>query len=131
MGAAEGICAAEAAAAAVLPSPVYDTSSTYAAPTSAFELVRPWYKGVASDCPNLGCSTLTGGLPACQRKCRNEKDCNLINFCPVGADCTSGVNRCCLRNCASNNLEAVTKWGGWSVYTLDFPTSPDRSNLFK
>merc|ERR1712173_480955 len=49
-----------------------------------------------------------------------DKDCNVFNYCPKGADCTSGEGRCCSRKCHStskHDLELTHHWKGWDVYT--------------
>ena len=85
---------------------------------SNFVLSSPWSAGKASNCPALVCTTEIGGLAACQAKCRSNGECNVLNFCPAGATCTSGTNRCCLRKCSStSDLKLVTNWKGWDVYT--------------
>merc|ERR1712227_1161871 len=81
-----------------------------------FELVSPHTEGVASNCENLGCSTESGGLAACQNLCRDQDSCTLINFCPAGATCTSGLNRCCRRKCSGTDYQLVDRWEGWDVY---------------
>ena len=78
-------------------------------------LVLGWIQGQASNCPNLGCSTVAGGLSVCQNNCLNDPDCNLINFCPAGGDCTI-KNRCCLRNCNNNDYQLTNQWKGWDIY---------------
>ena len=77
-------------------------------------LVQNWGQGMASDCPNVGCSTVAGGLWECQRSCMYDFECTVINFCPSEADCKT--NRCCLRNCNGDNYELTNKWKGWDVY---------------
>ena len=72
-------------------------------------LVHGWIEGQASNCPSLGCSTVVGGLSECQNDCRNKPDCNVVNFCPAGADCTSGLNRCCLRNCNNGDYQLTNR----------------------
>ena len=79
-------------------------------------LVQDWSQGEASQCPNLGCTTVTGGLLDCQKRCLDNPDCTLINFCPAGADCTSGVNRCCLRGCTDDDYKLTNRWKGWDIY---------------
>ena len=79
-------------------------------------LVHGWIEGQASNCPSLGCSTVVGGLSECQNDCRNKPDCNVVNFCPAGADCTSGLNRCCLRNCNNGDYQLTNQWKGWDIY---------------
>ena len=78
-------------------------------------LVQTWRQGKASDCPDVGCSTVGGGLSECQRSCMYDFKCNVINFCPSEADCKT-ENRCCLRNCNDDNYELTNKWKGWDVY---------------
>jgi len=85
--------------------------------------VHEWTEGTASNCPNMGCQTLSS-LSECVEKCKQNQspertdgwNCNLINFCPAGADCGSD-NRCCMRQCDGDNLQLVTTWKGWDVYT--------------
>ena len=77
-------------------------------------LVHDWTQGNASNCPNLGCSTVVGGLFECQNKCLNDSDCNLINFCPTEADCW--MNRCCLRKCNNGDYQLTNRWRGWDIY---------------
>ena len=79
-------------------------------------LLQSWVQGQASICENLGCSTVAGGLLVCQNNCLNDPDCNLINFCPAGADCTSGLNRCCLRMCNNGDYQLTDQWKGWDIY---------------
>ena len=79
-------------------------------------LVHGWTEGQASNCENLGCSTVAGGLFECQNDCLNNPDCNLINFCPAGADCTSGLNRCCPRKCKNDDYQLTNQWKGWDIY---------------
>ena len=96
------------------------TEGPTASPTTrTFTLAHHFQEGVASNCPNLGCETLSGGLHECDARCRETENCNLINFCPAGADCTSGLNRCCMRSCESDDLQTVTTWRGWDVYILE------------
>ena len=78
-------------------------------------LVQDWSQGKAAICQNLGCSTVTGGLSECQYNCMDNFECNLINFCPSGADCTI-VNRCCLRKCSGDDYELTNRWKGWDIY---------------
>jgi len=76
--------------------------------------------GVASFCDNIGCNTLRGGLAECRHLCWADPKCNVFNFCPKGATCTSGVNRCCRRHCASTTESGLQLDGthrGWDVYT--------------
>ena len=79
-------------------------------------LVHGWMQGQASNCENIGCSTVAGGLSVCQNNCLNDPECNLINFCPAGADCTSGLNRCCLRKCNNDDYQLTNQWKGWDIY---------------
>ena len=79
-------------------------------------LVHGWNQGQASNCQSLGCSTVSGGLFVCQNKCLNNPYCNVINFCPAGADCKSGLNRCCLRRCDNGDFKLTNKWKGWDIY---------------
>ena len=77
--------------------------------------VHGWTQGEASNCPNLGCSTIAGGLFECQHTCLNDPGCNLINFCPAEADCKI-ANRCCLRKCNTGDYQLTTQWKGWDIY---------------
>ena len=79
-------------------------------------LVQDWSQGQSSDCPTLGCTTVSGGLLECQKSCQDNFDCNLINFCTDGADCTSGLNRCCLRKCKDDDYKLTNHWKGWDIY---------------
>ena len=78
-------------------------------------LLQDWTNGEASDCSNLGCSTV-GSLIECRDNCLNDPDCTLFNFCPDGGDCTSGMNRCCLRKCTGDDYKLTTEWKGWDIY---------------
>ena len=79
-------------------------------------MVQDWSQGQASQCRNLECTTVTDGLLECQKRCLDNLECNLINFCPAGADCTSGINRCCLRECTEDDYELTNRWKGWDIY---------------
>jgi len=81
-------------------------------------LLQPWTYGEASDCSNLGCS-FVGSLTECLENCSNDPDCTLANFCPDGGDCTSGMNRCCLRKCTDDDHKLTTEWKGWEIYIKD------------
>lgn len=78
-----------------------------------------WESGVAAECHNLDCHTVDS-VDTCAAFC-NEKDaCNVFNYCPKGADCTSGHGRCCARKCKStdtSDLELTHEWKGWDIYT--------------
>ena len=81
------------------------------------ELIQAWTQGKASQCQNLECTTVTGGIEECQKRCLDNPDCYLINFCPAGADCTGGLNRCCLRRCTKcGGYELTNQWKGWDIY---------------
>ena len=79
-------------------------------------LIQSWTQGKASQCQNLECTTVTGGLLECQKHCLDNPDCTLINFCSAGADCTSELNRCCHRNCTNNDYQLTNQWKGWDIY---------------
>ena len=79
-------------------------------------LIQGWTEGKASQCQNLECTTVTGGIAECQKRCLDNPDCYLINFCPAGADCTGGLNRCCLRRCTECGYELTNQWKGWDIY---------------
>ena len=80
-------------------------------------LIQGWTEGKASQCQNLECTTVTGGIGECKKRCLDNPDCTLINFCPAGADCTSGSNRCCLRRCSEfGGYKLTNQWKGWDVY---------------
>jgi len=88
---------------------------------SNFMLVEAHNAGWASNCRNLGCDTFEGGVAKCKDHCLSTSGCNVFNFCPEGATCNSGLNRCCRRQCDStefNDLQLVNAWGGWDVYIL-------------
>ena len=85
-------------------------------------LVHDWTHGQASNCEDLGCSTVAGGLSVCQKNCLNDPECNLINFCPAGADCTSGLNRCCPRKCNNDDYQLTNQWKGWDIYVKGTPS---------
>ena len=82
-------------------------------------LLQDWTNGEAAgdtgDCSNLGCS-FVGDSNECLKNCLDDPDCSLVNFCPLGATCTSGENRCCLRNCLGDNYELTSEWNGWDIY---------------
>ena len=79
-------------------------------------LIQGWTEGKASQCQNLECTTVTGGIGECKKRCLDNPDCTLINFCPAGADCTSGLNRCCLRKCNNDDYQLTNQWKGWDIY---------------
>lgn len=84
-----------------------------------FTLTSHWKDGVAADCHNLGCQTVDSAS-TCANICFGDQDCNVFNYCPKGADCTSGEGRCCSRKCHStskHDLELTHHWKGWDVYT--------------
>jgi len=78
--------------------------------------IQSWSKGEASNCKNLGCFYSKNGLQGCHKTCMENDECNLVNFCPAGADCTSGLNRCCPRHCTEGDHKMVKTWKGWDVY---------------
>ena len=78
--------------------------------------IQSWTKGEASNCESLGCFYSKNGLQECQTACLKNDECNLLNFCPAGADCTSGLNRCCPRHCTDGDHKMVKTWKGWDVF---------------
>lgn len=100
-----------------------DCARTY----DGYELVHPWTEGFVSDCRDLGCHTEPGGVDACKAGCTNNFECNVVSFCPAGADCTWGLNRCCHRQCSGGDYEPATYWNGWDIYVK---TSQDPSPAF-
>jgi len=85
-----------------------------------YVLKSAWTEGQASNCTNLGCTTLTAddaGLAMCKAKCDSVASCNLINFVPPGADGSSGEGRCCRRDCDNlQEMKLTSHWKGWDVY---------------
>jgi len=85
--------------------------------------------GRASSCPWLTCKSFTGGpwgLNQCKQLCDSYDQCNVFNFCPMGASCVNfysnpsvGLGRCCVRDCHStdrSHLQLTRRWNGWDVY---------------
>jgi hypothetical protein len=109
-----------------------DPSSTWRSCVVAlpeFSRASGWKGGVASDCDNLGCQTVDS-VASCANICSGEEECNVFNYCPEGADCTSGAGRCCSRKCDStdkHDLQLTSIWKGWDVYTKD-PSSDEEEN---
>lgn len=81
-----------------------------------FKLEVSHTEGKASNCHNVNCFD-SWGLDDCRDKCAGNAECNVFNFCPEGASCTSGKNRCCMRTCEDKNLKLSSKWKGWDVYS--------------
>ena len=80
-----------------------------------------WSDGMSSDCTNLQCTTEDSGVETCQQLCRENTNCNVINFCPnVDASNCGTKNQCCLQTCASEtDLQLIDTSNGWDVYKKD------------
>jgi len=86
----------------------------------SFTLELSHTHGKASNCHNVGCFD-SKGLDDCSSSCAGDAECNVFNFCPEGASCTSGKNRCCKRTCEKDgdnlDLKLTGHWKGWDVYS--------------
>lgn len=91
-------------------------------PAVSFEylLKSPWSAGKSSNCPTLGCTTMSNGGPSglatCKAKCSNTDQCDTINFVPHGANGAKGVGSCCLAKCSGSGEMLVTTLKGADVY---------------
>jgi len=86
-----------------------------------WSLYHQWQSGesaICSDTPEQECSYQVEGLEACQQLCWDTAACTRINFCPLGADCTSGLNRCCLLGCSEDHVIFSDMFKGWDSWSL-------------
>lgn len=80
--------------------------------------VHEWTEGKSSKCSALAnfCDIVSGGERMCLDRCLANAQCNTVNFCPQGADCTGGVNMCCLKKCQGNDYQLTTEFKGWNIW---------------
>lgn len=87
-----------------------------------YTLQMPHTYGHASECNSLGCSN-TSNVEECKKRCDDNSNCNVMLYSAEGSSSTSGVTRCCIRDCAGaveyEDLKLTTKWKGWDVWTKD------------
>jgi len=87
-----------------------------------YTLQIPHTYGHSSNCDNLICLN-TSNVEECTERCDDNSNCNVIAYSAEGSSSTSGVTRCCLRDCAGavdfEDLKLTTDWKGWDVWTKD------------